>query len=184
VRLRITQTPPVGELDGTRIDRYKAGLIYEVPTRVANVFLAEGWGEPVREDGASLVLPRREASTILVVDDDEDMRTIAVELLSMTGHPIVCARNGQEALKLLRESRPALVLLDLMMPVMDGWQFREVQQGLADPYLASVPVVLLTAVPNTEQLRRDLNAVDVVSKPVEDLEGLVETVRRWLRESP
>lgn len=182
MRVRILQPPRATELDGIRLGRYKVGLIYEVPSTIANVFLAEGWAEPVADDLPALLLPKREASAILIVDDDDDMRTIAVELLAITGHPIVAAKNGHEALRLLRESRPALVLLDLMMPVMDGWTFRAAQQQLADPELATVPVVLLTAVSDPEKHRRDLNAVDVVTKPVENLDVLVDTVKRWLKE--
>jgi two-component system, chemotaxis family, chemotaxis protein CheY len=178
----MTHRPRVEELDGIRIDRYKIGLVYEVPATIGNVFLAEGWAEPEVDEVPGLVLPRRESSAILVVDDDEDMRTIAVELLSMTGHPVVTAENGREALRMLRESRPALVLLDLMMPVMDGWEFREEQLKMADRSLAMIPVVLLTAVPDAEKYMRELHAVDVVSKPVENLDVLVDTVKRWLHE--
>lgn len=180
VRLRITHAPPVAELDGMRVGRYRVGLVYEVPTSIANVFLAEGWAVPAPDETSALVLPRKEASAILVVEDDRDMRMIAVELLSAVG-PVVAARNGEEALRLLRERRPALVLLDLMMPIMDGWQFRAAQQQLADRELASVPVVLLTAVPDPERHRRELDAVDVITKPVENLDLLVETVKRWLK---
>jgi CheY-like chemotaxis protein len=181
VRLRILKTPPASELEGVHIGRYRQGLIYEVPNRVANVFLAEGWAVPVPDETPALILPPKEASAILIVEDDDDMRTITVELLAAIGNPIVTARNGEEALRMLREKRPALVLLDLMMPVMDGWQFRAAQQQLADRELAAVPVVLLTAVPNPEKLRSDLKAVAVISKPVENFEVIVETVRRWLK---
>jgi two-component system, chemotaxis family, chemotaxis protein CheY len=181
VRLRIIQTPPISELDGVRLGRYRVGLTYEVPTRVANLFLAEGWAAPAPEESPAFVLPQREASAILVVEDDADMRAIAVELLSAIGNPVVAARNGQEALRLLRERRPALVLLDLMMPVMNGWQFCSAQRQLADRELASVPVVLLTAVPDADRHRRELRAVDVITKPIEDLDIIVATVKRWLK---
>ena len=180
MRLRITRVPPVSELDGIRLERYRVGFVYEMPSVIANVFLAEGWAVPAPDESPAFVLPRSESSGVLIAEDDEDMRAIAVELLSAIG-PVSAAKNGVEALRLLRERRPALVLLDLMMPVMDGWQFRMAQQALSDRELAAVPVVLLTAVPDAERHRLELNAVDVIPKPVGNLDVLVETVKRWLR---
>jgi CheY-like chemotaxis protein len=60
-------------------------------------------------------------------------------------HSFFTARNGVEALVKLRESRPWLILLDLWMPEMDGWRFREEQQRVGDSPLAAVPVLLTAA---------------------------------------
>jgi CheY-like chemotaxis protein len=180
VRLRIVKLPPVCELDGVRVDRYRVGLVYDMSTRMANVFLSEGWAEPVIDGTPARVLPPRDSSAVLVVEDDPDMRAITVELLTLKGYVALAAKNGEEALRLLTEHRPALVLLDLMMPVMDGWQFRAAQRKLSDRQLACVPVVLLTAVPGAQRHRRELGAVTVIEKPVTDFDELVETVRRCL----
>jgi CheY-like chemotaxis protein len=67
----------------------------------------------------------RPQGTILVVDDDTDLREAVVEALRSEGYRVTAAKNGADALSHLRLERPALVLLDLMMPVMDGWRFRE-----------------------------------------------------------
>jgi CheY-like chemotaxis protein len=170
----------VREIDGIRVDRYRVGFVYELPTVIANVFLAEGWAEFV-ENGDSRAVGTADEGRILVVEDDEDMLTIMLQMLSVNGLPAVAAHNGAEALALLRQFRPALVVLDLLMPVMDGWDFRREQQRLPDAELAATPVVLLTAVPDARRHQRDLGAVDLIEKPVVELDALVERVRHWLR---
>ncbi len=81
---------------------------------------------------------------ILIIDDDADIRESLSEMLSDEGHRVRVAANGQEALTLLRRSpAPCMILLDLMMPIMNGWQFVSEQAG--DPVLASIPVWVITA---------------------------------------
>jgi len=80
---------------------------------------------------------------ILVVDDDPDLRRVLVSILVDEGYGVVEAANGADALEILREDRSfILILLDLVMPVLDGWQFREEQSG--DPALALIPVVAMS----------------------------------------
>ena len=83
--------------------------------------------------------------TILVVDDDAVLCQFLTELLQDAGYAIVTAANGLEALSELRQAdpQPCLILLDVTMPVMDGWTFRE--QQLQDPQLATIPVVYISA---------------------------------------
>jgi len=81
---------------------------------------------------------------ILVVEDDRDLRETLCEALELEGYVAVCLENGEVALRhLATGARPCLILLDLMMPVMDGWAFR--QEMLKDPSLASIPVIVMTA---------------------------------------
>ena len=80
---------------------------------------------------------------ILVVDDDDDIRDTLAEALSLDGYRVTTAANGKVALEQARVTRPDLILLDLMMPVMSGWAFMEARHG--DSRLASVPVVVVTA---------------------------------------
>jgi CheY-like chemotaxis protein len=80
---------------------------------------------------------------VLIVEDDPDIREFMELLLADAGYDTMTAENGSRALERMRARRPCLVLLDLAMPVMDGWEFRERQ--LADPELAKVPVVCITA---------------------------------------
>ena len=112
--------------------------------------------------------------TVLVVDDDADVREMLELFLTHSGFEIRSAANGAQALERMREKRPCVVLLDLMMPVMTGWQFRERQ--LEDPSIASVPVVVVTAAFDHKSIGRQLG-LPCLSKPV-DLEELVTIVHQ------
>ncbi len=113
---------------------------------------------------------------ILVVDDDRDIRDSLVELLTEHGYPAIGASNGAEALAELetRAQPPALILLDLMMPVMDGREFRERQ--LANPAWAEIPVIAISAYNDVERQARAL-AVDHLRKPLA-MRSLLDAVRR------
>src|SRR4051794_9814888 len=81
---------------------------------------------------------------VLIVEDDEDLREMMAQMLNIEGFSTATASNGREALDYLHSTRrPNVILLDLMMPVMDGWEFRRQQQ--ADPQIAPVPVIVLSA---------------------------------------
>ena len=112
---------------------------------------------------------------ILVVDDDADIRETIVEVLEDNGHRTIAAANGTEALDKLRMlgDVPCLILLDLMMPVMDGVAFREAQMG--DPDLAKIPVIILSAFRDSAETAKQLNAAGHLPKPVR-LDALIEMV--------
>lgn len=112
-------------------------------------------------------------ASVLVVDDEVDIRQAMAEVLEDEGYEVHAAANGAEGLRQLREHRPALVLLDLMMPVMNGWEFRRAQ--LHDPELADVPVVVLSAVGRAPALEVDA----FLQKPF-DLETLLAQVRQFV----
>jgi CheY-like chemotaxis protein len=113
-------------------------------------------------------------SHVLLVEDDDDIRTDLAELLRIKGYEVETAANGAEALDRLRQPElPCLILLDLMMPVMDGWQFREAQ--LQDEMLAQVPVVVITGVAEDTAA---LQARKVMRKPVR-IDDLVTTIRGY-----
>jgi CheY-like chemotaxis protein len=80
--------------------------------------------------------------TVLVTDDDEDLRLLCQVQLELGGFDVSQACNGREAIEVARASNPDLILLDLMMPVMDGWEALE--QLKADPYLSRIPVFVIT----------------------------------------
>ena len=81
---------------------------------------------------------------VLVVDDDEDIRESIADALRECGYAVECAVHGRDALDKLRDGvRPSIILLDLMMPVMDGWQFRSEQA--IDPSLSDIPVIIISA---------------------------------------
>lgn len=100
---------------------------------------------------------------VLVVDDDPDSRTLLELALSSEGYPVVSAANGAEALVMARRFHPNLILLDLAMPVMDGFAFRAAQ--LQDPELADIPVICVSGRHDANQAARDLKCAGCVSKP-------------------
>jgi len=110
---------------------------------------------------------------ILVVEDDADSRLVLRTWLSLLGVPVATAKNGADALKEARRIRPCLILLDFMMPVMGGREFRLLQ--CSDPQLCAVPVVLTSAHPDAKDIARELRMDDVIEKPVsfEQIELLV-----------
>ena len=114
-------------------------------------------------------------ATILLVDDDEDIRDALSSLLSDEGYRVDCAANGQEALAWLRESPrpPCLILLDWMMPVMDGQSFLLVQEQT--PAIASIPVVVISAA--CKARLTDVRGRQVLPKPL-DVPQLLAAVHR------
>jgi CheY-like chemotaxis protein len=81
---------------------------------------------------------------VLIIEDDPEIRACIAEGLSYDGYTVAEAQNGLEGLRQARAHRPDLILLDLMMPTMNGWQFRAVQKR--DPALADIPVIVISAV--------------------------------------
>jgi CheY-like chemotaxis protein len=113
---------------------------------------------------------------VLVVEDDVDLREAIRDTLEAEGYEVVLAEHGEEALAQLRaEPRPCVVLLDLMMPHMDGWKFME--QMRIHPVLANIPLVVVSAYGNAEGVR-SLGAADYLRKPFQ-VETLLDTVKRY-----
>src|SRR5438128_11923290 len=100
---------------------------------------------------------------LLLVEDDPAILHPLRDLLELEGYSVVTAQDGIEALARLRTEKPALIILDLMMPNMDGWEFRTRQLG--DPSLSSVPVVVLTADPRAHSNSKALGDAIVLRKP-------------------
>lgn len=100
---------------------------------------------------------------ILVVEDDSDIRAFLVECLTMLGHRVRTAGNGREALDMLAEWRPDLILLDILMPVMSGLGFLKVRE--TDPVLRTLPVLVMTASMNLRDV--PTTATAVMPKPFE-----------------
>jgi CheY-like chemotaxis protein len=108
---------------------------------------------------------------LLVVDDETAIADALQDILSMEGYEVVTALNGHEALRLLSELKPELVLTDLMMPVMDGRELLRRMQ--ADPKLRDIPVVVMSAGRITDAERRTARAI--LAKPFA-LDALLRTV--------
>ena len=115
--------------------------------------------------------------TVLVIEDDTDVRTALADLLSAEGYVVSVTADGGEALQTLRGGlRPSVIVLDLMMPNVDGWDFRRAQ--LEDPALAEIPVVLLTASGfRPDSMRSDRGRLEMLPKPVQ-VHILLDTLAR------
>jgi CheY-like chemotaxis protein len=112
---------------------------------------------------------------ILIVEDDADLREMMAQLVSLEGYLASTVANGREALEYMHQhGAPKLILLDLMMPVMDGWEFRRQQRR--DPMLAKVPVVVLSALDKGRAA--DLDATEFLKKPI-DFDRLLELVHGY-----
>jgi CheY-like chemotaxis protein len=114
---------------------------------------------------------------ILVIEDDTSIRELLVELLESEGYAVASAINGLEGLKYLQsEIKPDLILIDLMMPVMDGYSFRTEQ--LKNPTWSMIPTVVMSAEANAKEKMKNFNITAFLSKPVE-LDTILKTVSRF-----
>jgi len=115
------------------------------------------------------------ARRVLVVDDDEQLRYVLLETMTDDGYEVEAASNGREALAIMRRWSPDLIVLDLMMPVMDGEAFRreQLRLGLAD----RAPLIVLSAAREMRGLAERVGATAAVAKPF-DLDDLLDTVSR------
>ena len=118
--------------------------------------------KPVQWERFKSVMDRYRSSggDVLIVDDDEDTRHRVRDMLERDGWAVAEAENGLEGLKQLEIKRPDIVLLDLTMPVMDGFTFLEKMRGI--PQSADVPVVVLTALNLTREDRRRLQGASQI----------------------
>lgn len=115
---------------------------------------------------------------ILLIEDDRDLAEVIVEVLRTEGYRVVHASDGRAALGLLAEGElPDLILLDLMMPNMNGWEFREAQ--LHEPRLAEIPVIVLSA---TGERARPIDVARILRKPV-TIENLLRAIGEFARHS-
>ena len=117
-------------------------------------------------------------ASVLVVEDHADLRDMLAILLESEGFDVQTAGNGMEALHSLEAACPDVILLDLMMPVMSGDEFRERQ--LADPRYKDVPVICMTAAHDGRERAERLHADRYFQKPV-DFDRLIGAVREHAR---
>jgi len=119
---------------------------------------------------------------ILVVDDDEAIRQMVGALLEEEGYQVGLAQNGEEAMRLVRQESFDLVVLDIMMPVMDGWEVAS--RMLCEDKTKDIPIVFLTALSSyTDQLKGwRMGCFDYITKPF-DIGLLMMRVRAALEKS-
>ena len=114
---------------------------------------------------------------VLIVEDDDDIRGALASALDALGYHVEVAENGQKALEILRsQDHPCLILLDLMMPVMDGWEFRK--QQLSDPGLAAIPTIVISADGRARQKAQLLQIKEALIKPIE-FNSLMELTQNY-----
>jgi len=118
--------------------------------------------------------PPSGARPILVVDDDAALRRIVVALLTEEGYAVLEAPDGAAALARARAVPPSLILLDMRMPVMTGWEFAGRYRGQPGPH---APIICVTAAPDAAARGAQIAAAASLSKPF-DLDELLAVVRR------
>ena len=113
--------------------------------------------------------------SVLIVEDDEGVRQSLGDVLRQEGYTVESACDGVQALdRLQREPLPSLIVFDLMMPGMDGIEFRSRQ--LSDERIAGIPVIVISARPDVAEQARLLNADDFLAKPM-SFEELIHVVQ-------
>ena len=122
----------------------------------------------------------RKRARILVVDDEPEIVKAIRTNLEMEGYEVLEAYNGPDALRIAREERPDLMVLDVLMPEMDGWEVLEKMR--ADPEFRDTPVIMLTALAQAHDIARswEVGADSHLVKPFDPLE-LITLVKRLLR---
>jgi CheY-like chemotaxis protein len=115
---------------------------------------------------------------VLIVEDDDAIALVIHDLLQIEGFEVRRARDGQAGLSLLQTFEPHVILLDLMMPVLDGRGFRAGQRRLP-PHLSDIPIVVLSGAREAATAAHDLGAASLVVKPFE-LDALTEAIHSAL----
>jgi len=117
-----------------------------------------------------------DTKTVLAVDDDPGMLEMLRVGLELEGYRVITALDGRTALRKIHAENPALVILDVMMPGMDGWEVLDRIES--SPQMAGIPVIMLTALTEDMDVMRGLEkgAIDYITKPF-DVAHLIYTVQ-------
>jgi len=119
--------------------------------------------------------PALDGPLVLVVDDDEAILSTVQQILTFEGYRTLLARDGAEALELLDVEKPELVLLDMRMPKIDGWEFAAAMRARQ----LATPIVVMTAAQDARRWAAEVQAQAFVEKPF-DLDKLLDTLHRVL----
>jgi two-component system chemotaxis response regulator CheY len=117
-----------------------------------------------------------ERGPILVVDDDDLIRTTVESTLAEEGYQVMTAADGAAALDLVERHPPAAILLDMKMPIMDGWGFMRAYRQQPEPH---APIVVMTAAADAPRRAADVDARAYLSKPFE-LDEMLDLVGRMV----
>jgi PAS domain S-box-containing protein len=134
---------------------------------------ADAWNAV--EGPAPEVSGPEQAATILLIDDDPQVHDLLGQMLSREGYRIEHATSGPDALTMVQKVRPAAILLDIMMPQVDGWTVLSALKR--DPNLASIPVIIVSML-DERPLGLSLGAAEFLTKPI-DRPRLIETVKKY-----
>lgn len=121
-----------------------------------------------------------ERQPILVVDDDDIILGSVAFVLADEGYAVAMATNGQEALEQIEKQPPRLILLDMRMPIMDGWAFAAAYREHPGPH---APIIVMTAAHDSRSRAAEINADGYIAKPF-DLNRLLDLVRRYAAPDP
>jgi CheY-like chemotaxis protein len=130
---------------------------------------------PMPEDLTPILGPG--GGKILLVEDDVDTRRALDQLLTEVGFEVKCAANGAEAIALLGDGKPQLIMLDIWMPEMSGLEFRARQLSIAG--VRDIPVIAMTAAGFREEARVRLNFGRILRKPLDEA-TVLEAVREFI----
>ena len=142
------------------------------------VHTGEGSPSPCPRQGSGVKEHRLARSPVLIVEDHPDSLELLTVLVESRGHRVIAATNGCDALKLARQDRPGLIILDLMLPLIDGaGVLREIAR---DPGLSEIPVLVCSASPDTEKTALNGGASDWLQKPW-DVDTLLQKLESLYR---
>lgn len=119
------------------------------------------------------------AKTVLLVEDNEDNRTVYRTILEHFGYQVIEARNGEDGIRMARENHPALILMDISIPVIDGWEATKILK--ADPATGDIPIIALTAhaLPDDRERAQAVGFNAYLAKPIEP-RAVAAEVERWI----
>ncbi|HSN98693.1 MAG TPA: response regulator [Candidatus Nanopelagicales bacterium] len=139
----------------------------------------EGAREKGELDGAPGGDEVKDRLPILVVDDDVEIREMLRIALTEEGYGVVCAPDGAAALAVLEHETPGVILLDMRMPVMDGWAFARAYAERPGPH---APILVITAAVDAGRWAREIGASAAIAKPF-DLNRLIDKIAEHMRSS-
>ena len=117
---------------------------------------------------------------ILIVDDDEKNRLLFKLILKKENYETIEAENGEEGIKKALEEKPDVILMDVMMPVMDG--FSATEKLKSDNRTKHIPIIILTALDDEESKSNNTTADDVLTKPI-DAKELILKIKKCIDET-
>jgi len=153
---------------------------YLIKTQFSPEEVMEKVRKQLKEPSSAATKPAKGSKKILMIEDDKFLRDLAVKKISQAGYQVALAVDGSEALAVAAKVRPALILLDIILPGMDGF---EVLRNLkADPRFKDTPVILLSNLGQESDIERGMNlgATEYLVKAHYTLDEIVEKIKKHL----